>query len=316
MADNRKSAVLERRGDAIRFHPRLLELCGPSHFVPRPCAVARANEKGRGERAIQDLRHAFFAARPFREVEDLNAQFVHWRDTVAHARRVPGDPTRTVAEALAAEQARLLPLPAHPFPTALMRAVTAGKTPYIRFDRNWYSIPHTLVRVPLTLVADPETVRLFHGTEEVACHLRCYDADFTAEARDHLQALVAAKRQASGLTRRDRLQQAVPAVADLFERLAVRGEPLGLHATRLQRLLDDYGAAELAAAVATALEREAPGAGVVAHLLEQRRRARGQRPPVPVVLPDDPRVRDRDVPSHPLETYDALPSSDDPPDAG
>ena len=271
-------------------------------------------QKGRVERAIRYLREAFFAARTFQDVEDLNAQFVHWRDTVAHARRVPGDPTRTVAAALAEEQARLLPVPTHPFPAALVRAVTSGKTPYIRFDRNWYSIPHTLVQVPLTLVADPESVRLYHGTEEVANHLRSYDADFTTESREHLQALVAAKRQAAGLTRRDRLRQAVPAVATLFERLAVRGEPLGPHVTRLLRLLDDYGAAELAVAVATALEREAPGAGVIAHLLEQRRRARGQRPPVPVVLPDDPRIRDLDVPSHSLETYDDLTSSVDPPD--
>lgn len=306
LLDNLKSAVLERRGDAIRFHPRLLDLCGHYHCVPRPCAVGAAHEKGRVERAIRYLRDAFFAARTFRDVDDLNHQFVHWRDTVAHARRVPGDATRTVAEALAEERRRLLPLPAHPFPTACVRVVTSGKTPYIRFDRNWYSIPHTLVRVPLTLVADAETVRLCHETEEVAEHLRSYDADFTTEAREHLEALVTAKRQATGLTRRDRLQQAVPAVAELLKRLAVRGEPLGPHVARLHHLLDDYGAVELTAAVAVALARDACGAGSIAHLLEQRRRARGQRPPVPVILPDDPRVRDLDVPSHSLETYDDL----------
>lgn len=73
--------------------PRLLDLCGHYHFVPRPCAVAAAQEKGRVERAIRYLREAFFAARPFRDVEDLNRQFVDWRDTVAHARprtRLPG----------------------------------------------------------------------------------------------------------------------------------------------------------------------------------------------------------------------------------
>jgi transposase len=304
--DNLKSAVLERQGDAVRFHPRLLELCGHYHFVPRPCAVRAAHEKGRVERAIRYLREAFFAARAFRDVADLNAQFGRWRDTVAHTRRVPGDPTRTVAEALAEEQPRLLPLPAHPFPTALVRGVCSGKTPYIRFDRNWYSIPHTLVQVPLTLVADAETVRLYHGTEEVANHLRSYDGDFTVEAREHVEGLVAAKRQASSLTRRDRLRQAVPAVAALLERLARRGEPLGPHVRRLLQLLDDYGAAELAAAVGIALARDAPGAGGIAHLLEQRRRARGQRPPVPVTLPDDPRVRDLDVSPHPLERYDEL----------
>ena len=44
-----------------------------------------------------------------------------------------------------------------------------------------------MVRVPLTLVADAETVRLCHETEEVAEHLRSYDADFTTEAREHLE---------------------------------------------------------------------------------------------------------------------------------
>jgi transposase len=313
--DNLKSAVLERQGDAIRFHPRLLELCGHYHCVPRPCAVGAAHEKGRVERAIRYLREAFFAARSFRDVADLNAQFAQWRDTIAHARRVPGDPTRTVAEALAEEQPRLLPLPAHPFPTALVRGVTSGKTPYIRFDRNWYSIPHPLVQVPLTLVAEAETVRLLHGTAAVAAHRRSYEAEETVEAPEHLAGLVATKRQAASLTRRDRLRQAVPAVATLFERLAVRGEALGPHVTRLHHLLDEYGTAELAGAVDVALARDACGAGSVAYFLERRRRTRRQLPPVPVVLPADPRVRDLDVPAHPLETYDALLPSDDPPDA-
>ena len=78
--DNLRSVVLESRGDAIHFHPRLLELCGHSHFAPRPCAVARGNEKGRVERAIGYLRTSFFAARAFRDVADLNAQFRRWRE--------------------------------------------------------------------------------------------------------------------------------------------------------------------------------------------------------------------------------------------
>ena len=69
--DNLKSVVLERSGEHIRFHPRLLELAGHYHFAPQPCAVARGNEKGRVERMIQYLRHAFFAARRFTSVEAL-----------------------------------------------------------------------------------------------------------------------------------------------------------------------------------------------------------------------------------------------------
>ena len=44
--DNMKSVVLERRGDAIRFHPTLLELAAHYRFEPRPVAPARGNEKG------------------------------------------------------------------------------------------------------------------------------------------------------------------------------------------------------------------------------------------------------------------------------
>ncbi len=43
--DNLKSVVAERRGDAVRFHPRILELAGHYRFAPKPCRPGRANEK-------------------------------------------------------------------------------------------------------------------------------------------------------------------------------------------------------------------------------------------------------------------------------
>src|SRR5690606_16182826 len=61
--DNLKSAVLERRGDAVRFNPALLELAAHYRYEPRPVAVARGNEKGRVERAIRYVRTSFFAGR-------------------------------------------------------------------------------------------------------------------------------------------------------------------------------------------------------------------------------------------------------------
>ena len=52
LTDNLKSVVLERQGDAIRFHPRILEMCGEYLTMMRPCAPRRGNEKGRVERRI------------------------------------------------------------------------------------------------------------------------------------------------------------------------------------------------------------------------------------------------------------------------
>jgi transposase len=43
--DNLRSVVLERRGDAIHFHPHFLELSAHYHFTTRPCRPARGNEK-------------------------------------------------------------------------------------------------------------------------------------------------------------------------------------------------------------------------------------------------------------------------------
>src|SRR6266545_1483805 len=304
--DNLKSVVLERLGDHIRFHPHVLELAGHYHFAPQPCAVARGNEKGRVERMIGFLRHAFFAARSFSSVADLNAQLTRWITEVAHARPVPGRREQRVAEALAEEQPRLLPLPEHPFPCELLRAVHSGKTPYIRFDGNDYSIPHTLVHRPLTLVASEQTVRLLEGSTEVARHARSYDRGLRIEDEAHLAALAREKRRAHDLRGRDRLRQSCPHADAFLDALALRGEPLASQTTRLLRLLDQVGPSALDAALTEALARGAISAASVAHILDHRRRARGLPPPVDFVLPADPRVRDLRVTPHALSAYDTL----------
>jgi transposase len=309
--DNLKSAVLERRRDAIHFHPRLLELCGHYHYAPRPCAPARGNEKGRVERQIQYLRTSFFAARPFRDVDDLNGQFRRWREEIAHVRRSPGDETMSVGEALERERAFLLPLPANRFETEHVRVVSSGKTPYVRFDRNLYSIPHQLVRRSLTLAAGEALVRILDGQREVARHVRSWGVGDVVENPAHIEELVRRKHAARELKGRDRLRACVPETERIFEVLALRGDNLGGNTSRLLSLLDDYGAEELRAAVAEAITREAFGGGSVAHILEQRRRARGLVPPLRVQLPDDPRVRDLRVTPHRLEDYDALGQHDD-----
>lgn len=311
--DNLKSVVLERIGDHIRFHPRILDLAGHYHFAPKPCAVYRGNEKGRVERTIQYLRHSFFAARSFSSVADLNAQLADWIERTAHDRTVPGDPSRRrVAEALEEERSLLLPLPEHDFESDLVRPVAAGKTPYVRFDGNDYTIPHAQVRKTLTLVASDTLVRILDGGAEIARHARSWDRGLTLEDPVHLAALAREKRRAHEHRGRDRLRSRCPRADDFIEALALRGEPMGGHTTRLLKLLDRYGAADLDAALAEAIARGAISAASVAHLLDQQARSRGQAPPLDVVLPDDPRVRDLRVEPHSLVPYDDLRTDFDP----
>jgi len=241
------------------------------------------------------LRHAFFAARPFRSVADLNAQLARWIAEVAHARPVPDRREQRVADALAEEQPRLLLLPEHPFPCDALRAVSSGKTPYVRFDGNDYSIPHPLVRRPLTLVASEHVVRVLDGTTEVARHARSYERGQRIEDHAHLAALVAAKHRAHELRGRDRLRHACPHAEAFLEALAVRGHPLASETTRLLHLLDQVGAAALDAALAEAHARGAISAASVAHVLEQRR-----TPSAPTTRCSRPSRRRRKRPMAPL----------------
>ena len=311
--DNLRSAVLERRGDAIHFNPRLLELCAHYHFAPRPCQVRAGNQKGRVERVIRYIRESFFAARPFTTLEDFNRQALAWRDREAHGRPWPGGDHRTVSEAFAEEKPRLLPLPAHRFDSDQLLPVQSRKIIYVRFDLNDYSIPPAAVGRPLVLAASESTVRILDGSQEIARHCRSYDRRQQVLDPAHQEELLKEKRKALGSTRGSRLAQAVPESEALLDAAFGRGESAGSQTAQLLNLLDLYGARELRAAVCEALERKTPRASSVAFILNQRHRSSKRRTPSPVDLSRHPELENLSVTPHSLETYDEL-SKDDPTD--
>jgi hypothetical protein len=304
--DNLRSAVLERHGDAIRFHPTLLDFAGHYRYEPRPVAVARGNEKGRVERAIRFVRDSFFAARKFVGLDDLNAQADAWCRGLAADRRCPEDQTRSVGEVFAEEAPRLLLLPDNPYPVVEQVAVKVGKTPYVRFDQNDYSVPHTHVQRALTVLADADRLRIVEGQQIVATHPRSYDKGEQIENQAHVQALVAWKREAHRHRATDRLAQAAPASRTLLVRAAERGHNLGNITATLIQLLERYGASQLDAAIIEALDRDVPHPNAVRLALERRRDDRRQDPPVAITLPAHVRARDKAVQPHSLETYDQL----------
>jgi transposase len=309
--DNLRSAVLERRGDAIHFHPRLLELCAHYHFAARPCQVRAGNQKGRVERVIRYIRESFFAARPFTTLDSFNRQALEWRDREAHARRWPGGDHRTVAEAFAEEKPRLLPLPVHRFDSDLLVPVRSGKTIYVRFDLNDYSIPPAAVGKQLVVAASESTIRILDGNQEIARHRRSYDRRQQILDPAHQEELLKDKRKALGSTRGSRLSHAVPESEALLDAAFARGESAGRQTTQLLNLLDLYGAAELRAAMREALERDTPSASSVAFILNRRQRLSRRRPPTPVDLSRRPDLADLDVQPHDPETYDELIHNDD-----
>jgi hypothetical protein len=267
-------------------------------------AVARGNEKGRVERAIRYVRDNFFAGRSFTDLDDLNAQAAAWCLGAAADRRWPEDHTCSVRQAWQAEQPRLLVACPQGFALDERVAVAVGKTPYVRFDLNDYSVPHTHVRRTLVVLADERTVRILDGSSELARHRRCWDRAQQIENPAHVQRLVERKQAARQHRGCDRLAQAAPAAATLLQRAAERGHNLGSITAALLRLLDRYGAGALQTAIQEALQRDVPHPNAVRLALERARDAAGQPPPLALVLPEHVARRDAPVRPHALESYD------------
>ena len=309
--DNLKSVVLERRGAAIRFNPTLLDFSAHYRFEPRPCAPYRGNEKGRVERKIRDLRTSFWPAIKWTDLADLNTQALDWCRQVAGKRKCPGDDTLTVSEAWSEERNKLLPLPDDNYPVHERVEVKVGKQPYVRFDRNDYSVPHVRVRRTLTVLATPVTVRIVDGDEVVATHARSFDKGAQIENPAHLAALVAFKRESREQRGIDRLHHAVPSSRAFLEGTAQRGHRLGSAVAGLLRLIDTCGAEAVEISVAESVEADAMHVASVRQSLERRRQEAGAPPPLPVALPADPRVRDLHVQPHDLATYDGIGGDDE-----
>jgi hypothetical protein len=304
--DNLKSAVIERIGDAVRLNPQLIEFARHYGYEPRAVAVARGNEKGRVERAIGYVRRSFFLGRSFKGIDDLNAQAEAWCGTTAMERRSPQDQSLTVGQAFAQEQEHLLALPANAFLVEDRVEVSVGKTPYARFDTNDYSVPHTRVRRIVVVRATLTQVRIFDGDEQIATHVRSYDRRAQIEDPQHIEALKGQKHAARSARGLDRLRHAVPQAQDLLRRLAERSANLGTETTQLMRLLDEHGAQRLGLAIDEALQKNVLHHHGIRHILERDRIQRGAPPSLPVVLPDDPRVRDVSVRPHDLGRYDRI----------
>jgi len=304
--DNLRSAVLERAGDAIRLHPTLLAFAAHYRYEPRPVAVARGNEKGRVERSIRYIREAFFNARAFDGLDDLNAQADAWCRAQAAERAWPEDRALRVREVFAREQPQLLALPSEAYPAEEVVVARVGKTPYVRFDLNDYSVPHTHVRRAVTVRADAERVRVLDGEQVLAVHRRSFDRGAQVEDLSHIEELKRRKTAARQHRGVSSLTCAAPAAQTLLERAAAGGAHIGAIVREMESLLERFGAAELQGATLEALQAGVAHPNAVRLCLERRRLGRGAPAPVAACLSERAREKDAAVRPHALGTYDQL----------
>ena len=300
--DNPKTVVLARHGDAVRYHPGLLEIAGALRVQPRLCRPRRPTDKGGVERANRFLHDRFFAARTITSIDDGNRQLLAFIRDIADVRPHPRFRDRTVAEVFAEEKPRLLSLPATLPQTDLVAPANVDTTAFVRFGTNLYSVPPRYARCTVTLVASDTEVRLLDGGDVVAQHERSWGKHQRVEDPEHRRELLEQKRAGRIPKMRDRLLAQVAGIDALYTRWVEVGRNVGLMTARTGKLLDLYGAEVLGQAVAVVLARGLHDPGALALRCEEARRAADK--PVPVALELGPHVPDCDVTPHDLGQYD------------
>ena len=168
--DNLKIAVAKILGRHAReLTAGFLELRSHYLFDSHFCNVRRGNEKGLVEGLAKYARVNFMVPVPeIADLEDLNQRLFEsaWND--GHRRLRGKEQTK---HALFAEE-KLRPLPAAPFEACRKQAARASSLSLVRFDDNDYSVPVCCAHHALTVKGFVDTVRIFSGPEEVACHPR------------------------------------------------------------------------------------------------------------------------------------------------
>ncbi len=300
--DNPKTIVLDRHGDAVRYHPGLLEIAGALRVQPKLCRPRRPTDKGGVERVNRYLHDRFFAARTITSIGDGNRQLLDFIRDIANARPHPRLRDRTVAEVFAEEKPRLLSLPDALPETNLVAPASVDTTAFVRFGTNVYSVPPRYARGTVTLVASDSEVRILDGGNVVAKHERSWGKHQRIEDPEHRRQLLEQKRAGQLPKMRDRLLADVEGVDALYTRWVDVGRNVGLMTVRTGKLLDLYGAEILTKAVADVLARGLHDPGALALRCEEARRAAGVA--MPVALELGAHVPDCNVTPHNLGQYD------------
>jgi transposase len=177
LGDNARSLVLGRDRDAqtVTFHPAYLAFCRDWDVQPRACQPYRARTKGKTESGVKYVKRNAIAGRRFESFAALQAHLAEW--TVLADARVHGTTHEVPAERFECEERQALrPLPARPLPSIgrrLRRRVSLDALVDVETVR--YSVPHRLLRDSVEVELSETEVRIFHGTEVVAVHERCFE---------------------------------------------------------------------------------------------------------------------------------------------
>jgi transposase len=174
------SSVVTRRKPELTFNGQFVDYMSHMGVSIHACNPGKGNEKGRVERAIKDLR-AFVETNEFADIVDLNRKTDRWRKEKNE--RTHRATRKTPASALLEEP--LLPLPAIPYKPYRVIQATIGKTAFVEFDTNRYSVPTDYADMAATIFLYPGHVEIIVNGRKIAHHARSFGRHQKIENPSH-----------------------------------------------------------------------------------------------------------------------------------
>ena len=175
MVDNLKSAVLKHLvGQDPVFNPRYRDYSEHCHFIIKPCAVRKGNEKGIVEAAVGYVKKNFLNGLEISDFKVLGPAAKLWLDTVANV-RIHSETHEQPLARFAQEKHLLRPLPTMPYDIGNLYTVRASNRFRIHFEANRYSVPAEYASTRLTLKAYPQRLCIYHHDKLIARHPRSFD---------------------------------------------------------------------------------------------------------------------------------------------
>ncbi|MEO7133123.1 MAG: IS21 family transposase [Vicinamibacterales bacterium] len=181
--DNMKQVTLGRD----RWNPLFADFVDHYGIAARTHRIRRPRTKGKVERMVHYVKDNFLTGRTFNGIDDLNAQALHWLDTVAHV-RIHG--TTGVAPIERSPQERLTPYdsiaPYHLDQSVARKADWEG---YVRFGRSRYSVPPEIAGKSVVVSQREQKVVIRCGEMIVAEHAPAERKGSTVASAEHLAAM-------------------------------------------------------------------------------------------------------------------------------
>ena len=293
--DNIKTVVIERSPE-LKFNPQLLDFARHFGFSIHLCNPYRANEKGRIERALRDLRD-FLRVHTFEDLKELNRKASLWR--IERNQRIHRSTHKTPIEALKEEKLKALPaIPYRPYRVVL---ASVSKTGFVEFEANRYSVPSSYAERSCEIFAYPDHLDVRAKGNRVAFHRRSFGRKEKIEDPSHREMLLRMTPQFKSQRIYQLMDQMDPALHHFLLEAGQEGQyPLEI-AHEFFKLLKHVSKAMLLSAV-----REANRIGTFKiRYVQSLLQVPQPQPPNPV-FPQESRLLDIDYERRNLKDYDEL----------